>query len=137
MESIKSRIQSEPIDINSLIETTRNVDSGAIVTFQGSVRRLSGSVEVSSLYYEAYEEMALEKMNEIMKEAVSKFNVTDINIIHRIGDVKLMEDSVAIVVSSPHRKEAFEACEYIIDSIKTTVPIWKMDVTPEGKRTWH
>lgn len=137
MNRIKARIQKEPIDVKSLIEATRNADSGAIVTFQGTVRRFSVDTEVSSLHYEAYEEMALKKMDEIMKDTVSKFSVLDVNIIHRIGDVNLKEDSVAIVVSSPHRKEAFQACEFVIDSIKESVPIWKMDITPEGRKIWH
>lgn len=132
-----ARIQKEKIDLNSLIESTRNVESGALVTFQGTVRRFSGETEVSSLHYEAYEEMALKKMNEIIAEAKEKFGVTDINVIHRIGDLALTEDSVVICVSSAHRDDAFRACRYVIDTIKKDVPIWKQDIESTGGKKWH
>lgn len=132
-----AKIQKEKIDIQELIDMTRNVESGAIVTFQGTVRRFSGETEVVSLHYEAYEDMAIKKMNGIMEGARKEFGVRDINIIHRIGDMGLTEDSVVICVSSAHREDAFKACKYVIDMIKTDVPIWKQDIVSSGEKKWH
>ncbi len=130
-------ITRSPLEINELIEQTRNENAGALVTFQGTVRKMTGDLEVESLTYDAYVEMAVKKMEEIVAAAKETFDIIDINIIHRIGNVKLTEDSVAICCSSPHRKEAFRACEFVIDQIKANVPIWKKDVTPEGKSRWR
>lgn len=130
-------ITESPIDINNLIEKTRNEDAGAIVTFQGTVRRFTGELEVESLIYESYKEMAEKTMIKICQDALEKYNVIDINVVHRIGKIELEEDSVAICVASAHRKDAFLACEYVIDTIKEKVPIWKKDVTPKGEQQWH
>jgi molybdopterin synthase catalytic subunit len=130
-------ITESPIDINNLIEKTRNEDAGAIVTFQGTVRRFTGELEVESLIYESYNEMAEKTMIKICQDALEKYNVIDINVVHRIGKIELKEDSVAICVASAHRKDAFLACEYVIDTIKEKVPIWKKDVTPKGEQQWH
>lgn len=130
-------VTDSPIDIARLIEKTRNADAGALVTFQGTVRKFSGNVEVVSLDYESYKEMAIKQMNDIVGTAVKRFGVLEINVVHRIGNVKLTEDSVAICCSSPHRKEAFEACRFVIDEIKEKVPIWKKDITPQGVPKWR
>lgn len=132
-----ARIQKEKIDVGAMIESTRNPESGALVTFQGTVRRYSGDVEVVSLHYEAYQEMAIRRMEKIISLARDKFGVEDINVIHRIGDMELTEDTVVICVSSAHRADAFSACRYVIDSIKEDVPIWKQDITSEGEKKWH
>ena len=131
------RIQEEPLDVEELIRATRNAEAGAIVTFQGTVRKHSGSIEVTSLIYESYKEMALNAIHAIVDEAMERYGVLDVNVVHRIGLVSIKEDSVAISVSSAHRREAFEACEYIIDSIKKKVPIWKKDVKPDGEAKWR
>ncbi len=131
------KIQEGKIDLQELIDMTRNAESGALVTFQGTVRRFSGDTEVTSLHYEAYEDMAVKKMKRILDEAREKFSVMDINVIHRIGNIPLTEDSVAICVSSEHREDAFKACKHVIDSIKTDVPIWKQDIVPNGEKKWH
>lgn len=131
------KITDEKIDVEGLITRTRNENAGAIVTFQGTVRRFSGDLEVRSLVYDSYREMAEKTIKEIVGEAEQKFSVLDINVIHRVGEVGLTEDSVVICVASAHRKDAFSACEYVIDEIKTRVPIWKMDVQPEGRKEWR
>ncbi len=130
-------ITDAPIDIKLLIEKTRNPDAGALVTFQGTVRRMTGDLEVDSLIYESYRDMAIKTINEIINEAMGKHDILEINVVHRLGTVGLTEDSVAICCSSPHRKEAFRACEYVIDEIKTRVPIWKKDVPREGPPRWR
>lgn len=132
-----AKIQKEKIDLEKLIDSTRNPDSGALVTFQGTVRRFSEDTEVVSLHYEAYENMAISKMEDIIGQAKEKFGVNDINVIHRIGDLSLTEDSVVICVSSAHRDDAFKACRFVIDAIKTDVPIWKQDIIASGEKKWH
>ncbi len=130
-------ISEAPIDVNYLIERTRNQHAGAIVTFQGTVRRFTGDLEVESLVYESYREMAEKALREICLEAIEKYKVLDINVIHRIGKIGLTEDSIIICVASAHRKDAFRACEYVIDTVKEKAPIWKMDVTPQGQKKWR
>ncbi len=130
-------ITEAPIEARELIERTRNENAGAIVTFQGTVRRFSGEIEVESLVYDSYREMAEKTIREICENALEKFEVLDINVIHRIGKVALTEDSIVICVASAHRKDAFLACEFVIDTIKKEVPIWKMDVSTQGKKQWR
>ncbi|MCL4438645.1 MAG: molybdenum cofactor biosynthesis protein MoaE [Candidatus Thermoplasmatota archaeon] len=131
------RIQKEAIDATEVIRSVRTPEAGAVVTFQGTVRRFSGDTEVSRLYYESYKEMAEKSMKGIADEAVSRFGIIDYTIEHRTGDVNLGEDSVIVSVSAAHREEAFSACKFIIDRIKTETPIWKKDIDVTGKETWR
>ncbi|MCL4332295.1 MAG: molybdenum cofactor biosynthesis protein MoaE [Candidatus Thermoplasmatota archaeon] len=109
--------------------------SGAMATFSGTVRQdENGSLE--SLSYEAYEEMALKEMQRICDEAAARFGVRNIAAVHRVGVVPVGESSVFIAVASGHRKEAFRACEFIIDSIKETVTIWKKEIYRDGRGVW-
>lgn len=130
-------LTDDPIDVQSMIEKTRNTEAGAVVTFQGTVRRFSDELEVVSLTYESYREMAISTIEKIVQEAKSKFDVIDIYVVHRLGNIKLKEDSVAICVSSAHRKDGFRACEFVIDELKTKAPIWKKDITPQGNEKWR
>ena len=131
------RIQEEPIDYGDLIEKIRSESVGAIVSFLGTVRNTSVNLKVSGLEYSSYREMALRMIGEIAEEAVKKYGITDYAIVHRLGRLNLKEDSVAVCVASPHRKEGFRACEYIIDSIKEKVPIWKKDIAEGGEEKWR
>ena len=131
------RIQEEPIDYGDLIEKIRSESVGAIVSFLGTVRNTSVNLKVSGLKYSSYREMALRMIGEIAEEAVKKYGITDYAIVHRLGRLNLKEDSVAVCVASPHRKEGFRACEYIIDSIKEKVPIWKKDIAEGGEEKWR
>jgi len=115
----------------------RTPRAGAIVTFLGTVRDHSEDVQVSELVYEAYEEMAIKSFREILDDARSRFHFVDAAVVHRTGRLKLTEDSVMIAVSAVHRKEAFRACEYIIDRIKEISPIWKRDVLADGTEKWR
>ncbi|MCW6169250.1 MAG: molybdenum cofactor biosynthesis protein MoaE [Thermoplasmatales archaeon] len=130
-------IQKNKINIEELIEKTRSEKAGAIVTFQGTVRKFTDSIEVKSLFYDSYPEMAVKMIRSIMEDATNKYKILDVNVIHRIGEIGLCEDSVAICVSSQHRKEAFLACEYVIDMIKEKAPIWKKDILQSGGSKWH
>jgi len=100
----------------------------------GNVRNQGRFGNVSEIYYEAYSEMAEEKMREIEYEAQAKWGIKKLVAIHRIGNLKVGETSIIIGVSSEHRHEAFEACKYIINNVKTRVPIWKKEITQESQK---
>lgn len=134
---MKISVQNEKIEVADTIESLRIPEAGAIVTFQGTVRRFSGDIEVTRLYYEAYREMAVKSIKQIADEAKERFGIIDYSIIHRIGDIDLTEDSVIVSVSSEHREEAFSACKFIIDRIKIETPIWKKDIAVSGEATWR
>ncbi len=129
------KIQGDVIDINALINSVRNAESGAIVTFLGTVRMHdeSSDREIKALKYDAYNDMAMHKIDGIIEEARKIYNIIDVSVIQRTGLIKLGEDSIGIAVSSVHRKEAFKACEYIIDKIKIIPPIWKKEVYSDSE----
>ena len=108
--------------------------AGAISIFIGNVRIQGRSGNVSEIYYEAYNKMAEEKMNEIENEAQTKWAIKKLVAIHRLGNIRVGETSIMIGVSSEHRKDAFEACKYVIDNVKTRVPIWKKEISDENQK---
>jgi len=108
---------------------------GAVCVFVGVVRDSNAGRRVRFLEYEAYEEMATGQMQELAAEAGRRWPVTRVQLVHRLGRLEIGEASVAVSVSSPHRKEAFEACRFLIDTLKRTVPIWKKEHF-EGGATW-
>ncbi len=108
--------------------------AGAISIFIGNVRNQGRSGNVSEIYYEAYNKMAEEKMNEIENEAQRKWAIKKLVAIHRIGNIRVGETSIMIGVCSEHRKDAFEACKYVIDNVKTRVPIWKKEISDENQK---
>ena len=129
------KIQESPINVNWLIKNVRNIEAGAIVTFLGTVRKHdeTSDREIEALRYDAYNDMAIKKIEEIINEAKKMYNIIDVCIIQRVGLIKLKEDSIGIAVSSVHRKEAFKACEYIIDKIKVIPPIWKKEIYSDSE----
>lgn len=116
-----------------MIRKVLDVDSGAIVTFIGTVRRLSRGREVKSLEYEAYKKLALREFRKISDHIKEKWNVKKVAIVHRTGKLKLKETSVVIAVSASHRDEAYQASRYIIERLKKRVPIWKKEVWDGGE----
>jgi molybdopterin synthase catalytic subunit len=120
----------EPINLNASVQVVQNPRIGGIVTFLGVVR----DDDILSLELESYEEAALQELEQIRDEALSVFGIESADIIHRIGKLRVGEPIVLIAVGAAHRKEAFRACEYIIDRIKETVPIWKKEETKNGSR---
>jgi molybdopterin synthase catalytic subunit len=124
------RLQREPIDLAAL-EMVSPAD-GALCLFCGVVRNENAGRPVLRLEYEAYEEMALGLMAEIESEARSRWPLTDVRMVHRLGPMAVGEASVAVAVSSPHRPEAFAACRYAIDTLKAKVPIWKKEFYADG-----
>jgi molybdopterin synthase catalytic subunit len=103
-----------------------------VCVFDGIVRDNTRGRRTLYLDYEAYREMALEQMRELAAEAVAKFGVRDVAMVHRLGRLTVGETSVLIVVASAHRAAAFDACRWLIDSLKKTVPIWKKETFADG-----
>jgi molybdopterin synthase catalytic subunit len=129
------KITQDPIDVSAVTASVSDDGSGATVLFLGTVRDHSDETsQVSEMYYEAYTEMAEEAMKQIENEATKRWNLKKFSAIHRIGTMQVGEVSVAIAVSAEHRKEAFEACQYAIDTIKKTVPLWKKEISGSSSR---
>ena len=125
-------ITREPLDPQPLVEAVRKDESGAVALFYGVVRNHNMGRSVQYLEYDAYESMAVKKLREVADEVCAKFPVNGVAALHRIGRLEIGETSLLVAVSSPHRKEAFEACHYAVDRIKETVPVWKKEVWEDG-----
>jgi MoaE-MoaD fusion protein len=127
------RLIREPINIQQITDNLQRPEDGAIVVFDGVVRNHSQDKAVLFLEYDAYESMALKKLEEIGSRAKSEYAIRDIAIIHRLGHMNVGECSIVIVVASAHRGPAFEACRFAIDTIKEIVPIWKKEFYEDGE----
>lgn len=121
-----------PIDLPALHQLVRGAADGAIVLFDGFVRNEFHGRATKYLVYEAYEPMALNKLQEIGAQLHNRFAIHRVAIVHRLGRLEIGETSVAIAVSAPHRAAAFDACRYAIDTLKKTVPIWKKEYFEDG-----
>ncbi len=121
------RLQREAIELDAVLRLVASGSAGAIDIFVGTTRDNADRRSVRSLEYEAHEAMALKEMERITAEADRRWKLTGVAVVHRTGRVLVGEASVAIAVSAPHRAEAFEACRFIIDTLKQTVPIWKKE----------
>jgi len=131
-ESGKIAIVRERIDAERIVSRMKAGADGAVCVFDGIVRDNTRGRRTLHLDYEAYEEMALKQMRELVSEAVAKFGVRDVALVHRLGQLEVGETSVLIVVASVHRTAAFEACRWLIDTLKKTVPIWKKEHFVDG-----
>ena len=127
-------ITSNQLSLQEVMLELEDNSAGALSVFIGNVRNRGRSGNLSEIYYEAYSEMAEEKMREIENEAQTKWGIKKLVAIHRIGKLKVGETSIIIGVSSEHRHEAFEACKYIINNVKTRVPIWKKEISRESQK---
>jgi len=129
-------IFKEPIALHSLERIARASDGG-VVTFFGVVRdRESDGRAVTSLWYEAFEPMALQEFETIASEARDRFGDVNLAIVHRVGEIAVGEISVAVVAAAAHREAAFEACEYAIDQLKLRAAIWKKERYADGGSQW-
>jgi molybdopterin synthase catalytic subunit len=130
------QIVREAIDPSPLTEKVRMRHCGAVVTFWGTVRELTGDIFTTSLEYEAHEPMALKMLNQIEMEIRQKWPIGEFVLVHRLGHLEVGEIAVVVALSTPHRREAFEACEYAIERLKQIVPIWKKEHQPDGTSEW-
>jgi molybdopterin synthase catalytic subunit len=133
-------ITDQPLDLQALIEAVTTDANGGVVAFLGLVRRWNDapdgqSREVHWLEYEAYKEAAEEVMRDIARQVEEKWGLTSLAMAHRVGHLAVGEPAVAVAVGAPHRGAAFEACEFAIDTLKATVPIWKKESWENGANT--
>ena len=129
------RITPDALDPQPFIAHVRRDEAGAVALFLGVVRNNSQGRRVLHLEYDAYPEMAEKKLREVAEEITSRWPITDIAIAHRTGRLEIGETSLLVVVSSPHRQEAFAACHHAVNRIKEVVPIWKKEVW-QGGEAW-
>jgi molybdopterin synthase catalytic subunit len=128
----RTSIVRDQIDVQRIAEGIKHPSDGAVVIFDGVVRDNSRGRRTLYLDYEAYEPMAARELEKLAVEALSRFAIRDIAIVHRIGSLQIGETSVAIVVVAAHRAAAFDACRWAIDTLKRTVPIWKKEHFVDG-----
>ncbi|HYT36738.1 MAG TPA: molybdenum cofactor biosynthesis protein MoaE [Ktedonobacteraceae bacterium] len=127
------QLTREPLNRDTLIRAVSHPGVGGIVVFEGVVRDNARGKQIRYLEYEVYPEMAEQQIRTIVAEAERRWGVERVAVAHRFGRLEIGEASVIIVVAAPHRAEAFDACRYIIDTLKTTVPIWKKEVASNGE----
>lgn len=130
------RLQQEPIVVEDVLRAVASASAGAIDVFIGTTRDNAEGRSVRSLDYEAHAPMALNEIERIVSDARRRWTLSGVAVVHRTGRVPVGEASVVIAVSAPHRSEAFEACRYIIDTLKQTVPIWKKEEFADGSSEW-
>jgi len=121
-----------PIEKERIAAAARRDEDGALVVFDGVVRNHSRGRQTLFLEYEAYEEMALRQMETLALQALSQFDICHVSLVHRLGRIEIGESSVLIVVASAHRGPAFDACRWLIDTLKKTVPVWKREIFVDG-----
>jgi molybdopterin synthase catalytic subunit len=128
-----SYLTDDPIDPRALVESVMRPSDGAYVLFEGVVRNHHEGKAVESIFYDAYRPMAEKEMDAIVRDISTRYPDVALAVVHRLGRLMVGDSSIAIVASSPHRAEAFEACRMMIDRIKETVPIWKKERGPDGE----
>lgn len=126
-------LTADPIDVASALKYVQSDQAGAIDLFLGIVRDNTQTRAVDHLEYEAYGRMAISEMQKIADEAHRRWPMLRYVIIHRTGTLRIGEAAVLIAVATPHRADAFDACRFIIDTIKQTVPIWKKEIFTDGE----
>jgi MoaE-MoaD fusion protein len=125
-------IVRQRIDTGSILEGIKRGEDGAAVVFEGVVRNQTRGRKTLYLDYEAYEQMALQQMEALAAQVLKQFQIREVELVHRLGRLEIGETSVLIVVASPHRAAAFDACRWLIDTLKRTVPIWKKEYFEDG-----
>ena len=126
-------VQREDVDIDAVLEAVKSAKSGCVVSFLGTVRDVSEGRSVQRMSIEVYEEMAVKQLSMIRGEALERFGVHEVAVVHRYGDLEVGDNIVFIGVSAGHREEAFRACRYVIDELKERVPLWKKEYTADGE----
>jgi len=131
-----ARITRNSIDPGRVLASVKDDEAGGAVLFVGTIRRRSGGKTVTGLSYDVYREMAERRMVEIETEVRKRWPVERMAMVHRYGDLKVGEVSVAVAVACQHRAEAFEACRYAIETIKGSLPLWKKERFKGGAQSW-
>ena len=129
-------VQQEDFDTLSLYQqlTQDNTQDGAIVTFVGRVREFNQGHDIRAMALEHYPGMTEAVLHELAENAVERFTVNHITIVHRVGELRLADQIVFVGVTSPHREDAFSACQWIMDTLKSSAPFWKKEITAQGTR---
>ncbi|XP_071793882.1 molybdopterin synthase catalytic subunit-like [Asterias amurensis] len=130
------KVTPDPLSVEEITKMVTSPTSGAISLFIGTTRNNFDDKEVVCLEYEAYIPMAEKQIQIICRDVRTKWNVENIAVFHRLGVVPVTESSVIIAVSAPHRHPSLESVQYCIDTLKTTVPIWKKEMFADGEGTW-
>ena len=125
-------IVRERIETEALLQTIKQPEDGAVAVFEGIARNNTRGRRTLYLDYESYEEMALKQMKELVQRALTQFAIRDVAMVHRLGRLQIGETSVLILVASAHRAAAFDACRWLIDTLKRKVPIWKKEYFEDG-----
>jgi molybdopterin synthase catalytic subunit len=130
------RIQTQDFDLSQEVKQLRAGDPrvGAVATFVGTVRDRNDGSDVAAMTLEHYPGMTEKSLEEIIQKAKARWDIFDVLIIHRVGPLNIEDQIVLTAVTSAHRGEAFAACEYVMDYLKTLAPFWKKEDTPEGAR---
>ena len=132
IRSAHCAITLDPIDTAAVANALKRPEDGAAAIFEGIVRNNTRGRQTLYLNYESYEAMALKKMEELATQALADFKIRDVAVIHRLGRLEIGETSVLILVASAHRGATFDACRWLIDTLKRTVPIWKKEYFVDG-----
>ena len=130
------QLNHDPIDASEVLASVQSPAAGAVVLFLGTTREFTAGRQTESLDYESYGEMAARKLAELEQQARQQWSLTEVTIVHRLGHLGIGEASVAIAVSAPHRKDAFTAGQWLIDTLKEIVPIWKKENWADGTSEW-
>jgi molybdopterin synthase catalytic subunit len=129
-------VTDQPLDAARLLADSVHPDDGAALLFWGVVRNQNEGRPVSHLEYHAYAEMAERTLHRIAEEAIGRFGVGEVRVVHRVGRLAVGEASVAVCVAAPHRGEAYEASRYVIEELKKRVPVWKREGYTDGDSDW-
>jgi molybdopterin synthase catalytic subunit len=130
------QLTRDPIDPARVLDSVRSTRAGAVCLFLGTVREFTGEKQTHALAYEAYAGMAEAKLAELEAEARARWPIVELAVVHRLGDLDLGDIAVAVAVSTPHRGEGFAACQWLMDTLKQVVPIWKQEAWADGTREW-
>ena len=133
VEDSNIHISSDPLIPEDVINVVSKLNSGAVNVFIGRVRDQTNKKKVLRLEYEAYEKMAVSEIGKIIRKAETNWNPISVAVHHRVGILNPGDLAVVIAVCTPHRKESFEACEFMIDTLKKSVPIWKKEIFEDGE----
>ena len=131
-----AQLTEEPIDTAHMLSHATHPEAGAVAMFLGTTREVTDGRRTVQLQYDAYREMAERELAQLEEEARRRWPLRACQIVHRLGNVEPSEVSVAIVVATPHRGEAFEAAQWLINELKEKVPIWKCEHWSDGQSAW-